>query len=276
MKKIIEAATFIRSKIDKTPSVCVILGSGLHAFGEEVTQEISIPYADIPHFPIATVEGHAGNLLFTVIHNVPTVIMQGRLHYYEGYSMSEITFPIRVLKQLGIQYLFVSNASGGLNPDYKTGDIMIINDHINFFPEHPLRGKNYDTFGVRFPDMSETYNKMLIQKALSIAKTHKIPVHQGVYIGSSGPSLETAAEYRMFRLWGADATGMSTVPEIIVAHHANIQCFGISIITNESKDCADGKITTYTDVQKNAKSSEPLCVLFCSNLLKHYTNDLYK
>ena len=257
MKKITEAAAYIQSKIEKKPLVGIILGSGLHSFGEEIKKVISIPYTEIPHFPISTVEGHAGNLLFTSISGVQTVIMQGRFHYYEGYSMYEVTFPIRVLKLLGIQYLFVTNASGGLNSAYKTGDLMIIKDHINFFPEHPLRGKNNDTFGTRFPDMSETYNKTLIQKARSIASKFNIPIHEGIYIGSSGPSLETPAEYRMFRLWGADATGMSTVPEVITAHHAGIRCFGISVITNESKDCEQGEITTHEIVQKNAELAEP-------------------
>lgn len=257
MDSLENAFSFIQSKISQKPRVGIVLGSGLGALISHVSVELSIPYAEIPGFPISTVEGHSGNLIFGTIHNKPVVVMQGRFHYYEGYNMQEVTFPIKVMKLLEVEFLFVSNASGGLNPAFKTGDLMIIRDHINFFPEHPLRGANDARFGLRFPDMSQTYNLELIQKAKAIAESKHIPVQEGIYIGSSGPSLETPAEYRMFRIWGADVTGMSTVPEVIVAHNAGIKCFGISVVTNESKDCEHGAITTHEDVQLYASLAEP-------------------
>lgn len=257
MQELEQTISYITSKFSQKPIVGIILGSGLGSLVSSCSISLKIPYSDIPNFPVSTVDGHEGNLLFGELSGKPVVIMQGRFHYYEGYSMQQITFPIKVMKLLGIEYLFVSNATGGLNPTYKTGDLMIITDHINFFPEHPLRGKNNDSFGVRFPDMSETYNKDLIVKAQKIAEQNKIPIHTGVYIGSSGPSLETPAEYNMFRIFGADVTGMSTVPEVIVAHHAGIKCFGISVITNESKDAQIGTVTTHEEVQKNAALAEP-------------------
>jgi purine-nucleoside phosphorylase len=260
--------SFIQSKISQKPQVGIILGSGLGSLVKSCIISSKISYSEIPNFPISTVEGHEGNLLFGELSGKQIVIMQGRFHYYEGYSMEQITFPVKVMKQLGIEYLFVSNATGGLNPLYKTGDLMIIKDHINFFPEHPLRGKNNDLFGVRFPDMSETYNKQLIVKAQKIAIDLKISIHTGVYIGSSGPSLETPAEYNMFRVFGADVTGMSTVPEVIVAHHAGIKCFGISVVTNESKDAQLGSITTHDEVQQNAALAEPRMTKIFQNLIK--------
>ncbi|HOS84144.1 MAG TPA: purine-nucleoside phosphorylase [Bacteroidales bacterium] len=252
-----DTLSYIQSCTQLQPRVCIILGSGLGDLVNHLTIELSIPYSKIPHFPVSTVEGHSGNLLFASIYGISVVIMQGRFHYYEGYSMQQITYPIRIMKLLGVTHLFVSNATGGLNPQYRTGDLMILRDHINFFPEHPLRGINDDAFGVRFPDMSQVYSLELITKAQQIAQELQIPIHTGVYIGSSGPSLETPAEYKMFRLWGADVTGMSTVPEVIVAHHCGIVCFGISIITNESADAQNGIVTTHADVQKNASLSQP-------------------
>ncbi len=268
MQTVDESCVYIQSFLKDTPRVGIILGSGLSSLSELIENAVRIPYADIPHFSQSTVEGHPGNLLCGIIANVPVVVMQGRFHYYEGYSMHEVVYPVRVMKKLGIDYLFVSNASGGLNPDYKTGDLMIIKDHINAFPEHPLRGKNIDEFGERFPDMSETYNKELIEKAYTIAQKHAIPVHTGVYIGSGGPSLETPAEYRMFRIWGADVTGMSTVPEVIVAHHAGVKVFGVSVVTNESKDTEQGMITSHEDVQKNAEQSGSRLQTIMQGLIK--------
>ncbi len=256
MKEYINAAEFLKSKIDIEPKFGIVLGSGLGGLVDKIDVLLKIPYNEIPSFPVATVEGHSGNLIFGTIKRVPVVAMQGRFHYYEGYEMDRIVFPIRVMKLLGIQYLFVSNAAGGLNPQYKVGDLMIISDHINFFPVNPLRGKNIDSLGVRFPDMSQVYDKQIIEKALLFTKEKKIPVHVGVYIGSSGPTLETPAEYKMFRIFGADATGMSTVPEVIIAHHMGIKVFGISVITNESADAVNEK-TTHEDVQLQAALAEP-------------------
>jgi len=268
----LETLSYIESKTTCNPKVGIILGSGLGELVSFMQVDTCIPYNTIPHFPISTVEGHSGNLLFGSIHKVPVVVMQGRFHYYEGYSMQQITYPIRIMKLLGVEYLFVSNATGGLNPDFKTGDLMIIKDHINFFPEHPLRGINDDFFGERFPDMSEVYNSVLIEIALEIARELQIKVHTGIYIGSSGPSLETPAEYRMFRLWGADVTGMSTVPEVIVAHHCGIHCFGISVVTNESANSHKGIITTHTNVQKNASQVQPQMTAIFMELLRRIYN----
>ncbi|MDA3883633.1 MAG: purine-nucleoside phosphorylase [Bacteroidales bacterium] len=263
-----ESCAYIQLFIKDTPRVGIILGSGLSSLSDVIDNIVRIPYADIPHFSQSTVEGHPGNLLCGTIAGVSVLVMQGRFHYYEGYSMNEVVYPVRVMKKLGLEYLFVSNACGGLNPNYRTGDLMIITDHINAFPEHPLRGKNIDKFGERFPDMSETYNQELIGKARAIAEKYTIPVHVGVYVGSSGPTLETPAEYRMFRLLGADVTGMSTVPEVIVAHHAGIKVFGMSVVTNESKDAEQGLITSHADVQKNAELSGPRVQKIMCELIK--------
>lgn len=263
-----ETVSYIRTITNASPQVCIILGSGLGELVNHISVNYSISYSEIPHFPVSTVEGHSGNLLFGIIHGVSVVVMQGRFHYYEGYSMQQITYPMRIMKLLGVEYLFVSNAAGGLNPLYRTGDLMIIQDHINFFSEHPLRGVNDDSFGERFPDMSEVYSKVLIAKSQEIAQRFDIRIHTGVYIGSSGPSLETPAEYRMFRMWGADVTGMSTVPEIIVAHHSGITCFGISIVTNESADADKGIVTTHADVQKNAALAQPRMAVIFMELIR--------
>lgn len=253
----LEIADFIKSKTSIIPKIGIILGSGLGSLANSIEESVEIEYSEIPNFPVSTVEGHAGKLIFGYIHRIPVVAMKGRFHYYEGYSMNQVTLPVRVMKFLGIEYLFVSNAAGGLNPNYKTGDLMIIKDHINLFPEHPLRGKNDDTLGPRFPDMSKVYDIDLRQKAIEIGKLFNIKLHEGIYIGSQGPTLETPAEYRMFHLLGADATGMSTVPEIIVARHCDIKCFGISVITNESETPIPDGITTHEEVNTNAAAAEP-------------------
>jgi purine-nucleoside phosphorylase len=211
------------------------------------------------------VEGHSGKLMFGKLGNKDIMTMQGRFHYYEGYDMTEVTFPVRVMRELGIQTLFVSNAAGGMNPEFEIGDLMIITDHINFFPEHPLRGKNIP-YGPRFPDMSEAYNKELIRKANEIATEKGIKVQQGVYIGTQGPTYETPAEYKMFRILGADAVGMSTVPEVIVANHCGIQVFGMSVITDLG---VEGKIVevTHEDVQKAADAAQPLMTTIMRELI---------
>ena len=230
-EKIQETASWLKARMSTSPTTAIILGTGLGQLASEITDSYEFAYKDIPNFPISTVEGHAGKLIFGKLGGKDIMAMEGRFHFYEGYNMKEVTFPIRVMYELGIKTLFVSNASGGMNPSFKIGDLMIIDDHINFFPEHPLRGKNFST-GPRFPDMHETYDHELIALADSIASEKGIEVKHGVYIGVQGPTFETPAEYRMYRGFGADAVGMSTVPEVIVAHHCGIKVFGISIITD--------------------------------------------
>ena len=255
LEKIQETATFLRSRIHTNPKTSIILGTGLGKLAEEITDKYEISYQDIPHFPVSTVEGHSGKLIFGKLGNKDIMAMQGRFHFYEGYSMKEVTFPIRVMRELGIKTLFVSNAAGGMNPDFEIGDLMIITDHINFFPEHPLRGKNIP-YGPRFPDMSEAYYKELIQKADAIAEEMGIKVQHGIYIGTQGPTFETPAEYKMFHILGADAVGMSTVPEVIVANHCGIKVFGVSVITDLG---VEGKIVevSHEEVQKAADEAQP-------------------
>ncbi|KAA5534646.1 purine-nucleoside phosphorylase [Taibaiella lutea] len=230
--KIKETTAFIQSRIQSTPTIGIILGSGLGELANALIVENTIPYSEIPNFPQSTVEGHAGKLLFGKLNGKDVIMMAGRFHYYEGYDMQEVTFPVRVMKALGVQTLMVSNAAGGMNPAFKVGDIMLISDHINQFPEHPLRGKNDERLGTRFPDMSEPYCLNLFTKGLSIAAQLNIPVQQGVYIGLQGPTFETPAEYRWLHTIGGDAVGMSTVPEVIVAIHGGMKVFAASIITD--------------------------------------------
>ena len=255
LERIQETAEFLRNRIHTNPETAIILGTGLGSLVGEITDKYEISYQDIPHFPISTVEGHSGKLIFGKLGNKDIMAMQGRFHFYEGYSMEEVTFPIRVMKDLGIQTLFVSNAAGGMNPNFEIGDLMIITDHINFFPEHPLRGKNIP-YGPRFPDMSEAYNTDLRHKADQIAEEKGIKVQHGIYLGTQGPTFETPAEYKMFHILGADAVGMSTVPEVIVANHCGIKVFGVSVITDLG---VEGKImeVTHEEVQKAADEAQP-------------------
>lgn len=234
LEHIQEATQFLEQQTNRfIPKTGIILGTGLGALVQDIDIEYSIDYETIPHFPLSTVESHKGRLLFGTLAGKKVVCMQGRFHYYEGYSMQQVTFPIRVMKLLGIEQLIVSNAAGGLNDQYQVSDLMVINDHIGLFlPENPLIGTNLATLGDRFPDMSEPYDASLIEKALQIAKAHGIRVHAGVYVSVTGPQLETKAEYRMLRQLGADAVGMSTVPEVIVARHMDLPVFGISVITD--------------------------------------------
>ena len=232
-KKRKEALQYIQKKTDLRPNYMLILGTGLGQLAEEMDIETEISYAEIPHFPVSTVESHAGRLLFGTLGNKQVVAMQGRFHYYEGYTMQQIAFPVRVLKANGADTLFVSNASGGMNPNYQRGDIMLINDHINFLGDNPLIGPNDDELGPRFPDMSDPYTERLLDIAQNAALEEAIPMHQGVYIALSGPMLETRAEYRYLRLLGADVVGMSTVPEVIAAVHMGMEILGISVITDE-------------------------------------------
>lgn len=229
-----ETVEYIKRKTNNfEPEIGIVLGTGLGGLVNEIEVEYNLMYSNIPNFPISTLEFHSGKLIFGKLNGKQVVAMQGRLHYYEGYSMQQITFPIRVLKALGVAHLFVSNAAGSLNPDFKKGDLMVINDHINLQPESPLRGRNDSDMGPRFPDMSQPYNRALIKNALEIAKEHNITCHQGVYIAVTGPNLETKAEYNYLRIIGGDAVGMSTVPEVIVANHMSIPVFAISVLTDE-------------------------------------------
>ena len=255
LEKIQETATYLKDKISTHPETAIILGTGLGSLVHEITDKYEIDYKDIPHFPLSTVEGHSGKLIFGKLGDKDIMAMQGRFHYYEGYSMKEVTFPVRVMHALGIKTLFVSNAAGGMNPDFEIGDLMVITDHINFFPEHPLRGKNIP-YGPRCPDMSEAYNKELINKADIIAAEKGIKLQHGIYIGTQGPTFETPAEYKMFHILGADAVGMSTVPEVIVANHCGINVFGVSVITDLG---VEGKIVevSHEEVQKAADEAQP-------------------
>ena len=234
LERILQATAYIKSRIgDFVPEIGIILGTGLGGLVNEIEVEKQLMYANIPEFPISTLEFHSGKLIFGTLAGKKVVAMQGRLHYYEGYNMQQITLPVRVMKMLGIKTLFVSNASGSLNPAYKKGALMVIEDHINLQPDNPLIGSNDDELGTRFPDMSEPYHRELIEKALSIAALNNIICHKGVYIAVTGPNLETKAEYKYLRIIGGDAVGMSTVPEVIVARHMGLPVFAISVLTDE-------------------------------------------
>ncbi len=256
LAKIQETASFIKERMNTSPETAIILGTGLGSLVNEITDRYELKYEDIPNFPLSTVEGHSGKLIFGKLGDKDIMAMQGRFHYYEGYSMKEVTFPVRVMRELGIKTLFVSNAAGGMSPDFEIGDLMIITDHINTFPEHPLRGKNID-YGPRFPDMSEPYSRQLIAQAKEVAAEKGIRVVEGVYVGVSGPTFETPAEYKYFRVIGGDAVGMSTVPEVIVAKHCGIRVFGMSVITDLG---VEGKIVevTHEEVQAAADKAQPL------------------
>ena len=238
------------------PEIGIVLGTGLGGLVTDIEVEFSLMYSNIPNFPISTLEFHSGKLIFGTLNGKKVIAMQGRLHYYEGYSMQQITFPIRVMKALGIQWLFVSNAAGSLNPAFKKGDLMVINDHINLQPESPLRGRNDANMGPRFPDMSAPYNKRLIEKALEVAKANDITCHQGVYVSVTGPNLETKAEYKYLRIIGGDAVGMSTVPEVIVANHMAIPVFAISVLTDEGFP-EDLQPTSLEEIIESANYAEP-------------------
>lgn len=234
--RIDEAASFIREKLGgRKPFALVVLGSGLGKLADSVENAVVIPYTTIPHFVKSTAVGHKGNLICGELGGKFICAMQGRFHYYEGYQMEQVTFPVRVMKRLGAEYMFVSNAAGGVNFDYKIGDLMIIKDHISLFP-NPLIGKNLDDLGPRFVDMTRPYDLALIKKMEEIAAEKGIILHKGVYLGNTGPTYETPAEYKFYRTVGADAVGMSTIPEVIVARHAGITVFGMSVITNEAHD----------------------------------------
>lgn len=265
LEQVKETTSFILSKTNFQPEVGIILGTGLGGMIREIEIHQTLDYQSIPNFPVSTVEGHNGKLIFGILGGKKVVAMQGRFHFYEGYSIQHVTFPVRVMKFLGIKYLLVSNASGGVNPDFEIGDLMILNDHINLIP-NPLIGPHNKEFGVRFPDMSEPYNHLLIEKAQAIAKKNGIKTQIGCYVSVTGPTLETPKEYQYFRTIGGDAVGMSTVPEVIVARQMGLPCFAISIITDLG---VPGKIVkvTHEDVQNVAQVAEPKMTIIMRELV---------
>lgn len=266
LEKFKESVAYIKSQTSVNPTVGIILGTGLGGLVKEINIIDEIPYENIPNFPVSTVESHSGKLIFGELGGKHVVAMQGRFHYYEGYTLQQVTFPVRVMKLLGIEKLFVSNASGGVNPAFEIGEIMIMNDHINLFPGNPLIGKNIDEMGPRFPDMSDAYDEHMIELAVEIAKENYIRVAIGCYAGMTGPTLETPSEYKYVRIIGADAVGMSTVPEVIVARHMEIPCFAISIITDLG---VPGKIekVSVQDVINVASKQEPKMTIIMKELI---------
>ena len=252
IEKIKETAAYIAAKVQVMPKTAIILGTGLGELVDHITDKTEIPYTEIPNFPVSTVEGHQGKLIFGKLGKKDVMAMQGRFHYYEGYDMKQVTFPVRVMKELGIEHLFVSNAAGGMNPDFAIGDIMIIRDHINLFP-----------------DMSEAYSRRLIAKALEIAEKNHIKVQQGVYVGTQGPTFETPAEYRYFHIIGGDAVGMSTVPEVIVARHAGIEVFAVSVITDLGVEGIVEKCS-HEEVQKAAAEAQPRMSFIMKELVEQF------
>lgn len=267
LEKISETAEYIRAEVGELPAIGVILGTGLGDLVNYIEIKKEIDYHTIPNMPVSTVEGHSGKLIFGNLGGKYIVAMQGRFHYYEGYDMKEVTFPVRVMKALGVETLFVSNASGGMNKEFKVGDVMVITDHINLFPENPLRGKNYEELGTRFPAMTEAYSHALIDMADAIAAEDNIRLMHGVYVGTPGPTFETPAEYEYFRVIGGDAVGMSTVPEVIVANHAGMKVFGVSVITDlGGKDIRE--VPTHEEVQKAAVKAQPVMTHIIQKMLK--------
>lgn len=255
--KITESVEFINQKSNIKPKIAIVLGTGLGRLAEDIQEKEIIPYSDIPNFPISTVQGHGGNLVLGKLENKEVVAMQGRFHYYEGYNLKEVTFPVRVMKKLGAEVIIISNAAGGMNRFFKRGDLMLITDHINLFGDNPLIGPNDKELGLRFPDMSEAYDRKLVELTLKVALKEKIKLHQGIYVGLTGPTLETPAEYRFLIKIGADAVGMSTVPEVIVANHMGMKVLGISCITDLAINGVVVK-TGLEEILKAASNAEPI------------------
>lgn len=267
LQDIYSTTEYIKRRIGEfEPEVGIILGTGLGGLVEEIEIQHKLMYSNIPNFPISTLEFHSGRLIFGMLRGKKIIAMQGRLHHYEGYDMKQITFPVRVMKMLGIKQLFVSNASGALNPEIKTGDLMIIEDHINLQHDNPLRGRNFDDLGPRFPDMSQPYSRELITKGMEIAREHNITCHTGVYVSVAGPNLETRAEYRYLRIIGGDAVGMSTVPEVIVAKHMGLPVFAISVITDEGYHDVLEPVSV-EQIIKVAEEAEPKMTMILKELL---------
>ena len=264
-----ETVSFIKEKTNFTPEYGVILGSGLGSFTDDIQIEFTLPYTEIPNFPVSTVQGHKGALVFGTIGAKKVVAMQGRFHYYEGYDMKQVTFPVRVMKYLGVEKLIVSNASGGVNSNYEVGSIVILKDHINMMPEHPLRGKNDERFGPRFVNMSEPYSTKMISKAKELAQNLNIIVQDGIYLGLQGPTFETLAEYKMVKILGADCVGMSTVPEVIVARHMDMEVFGLSVITDMG-DEENIETVSHDEVLEAAKKAEPKVRILIKELILKY------
>ena len=266
LEKIKETAEFLKAQVAEMPKIAIILGSGLGNLVDHMTDKKVIPYKNIPNFPVSTVAGHSGNFVFGKLGDKSVIAMQGRFHYYEGYDMKTVTFPVRVFKALGVETLYVSNAAGGMNKEFKVGDVMVITDQINLFPENPLRGKNYEELGPRFPAMTEPYSHELIKKADEIANEKGIRIMHGVYVGVTGPTFETPAEYEYFRVIGGDAVGMSTVPEVIVARHMDMKVFGVSVIT----DLGGKEITTvpsHEEVTQAAENAAPVMLTLVKELV---------
>lgn len=269
LEKIKQTADFLRAQVADMPKTAIILGTGLGDLVDHIEEKTFIPYKDIPNFPVSTVEGHSGNLIFGVLGGKRVVAMQGRFHYYEGYDMKQVTFPVRVFQALGVDTLFVSNASGGMNKEFVVGDVMVITDHINLFPENPLRGRNYNELGTRFPAMTNAYDKKLIALADAIAEEKGIRLMHGVYVGVTGPTFETPAEYEYYRIIGGDCVGMSTVPEVIVANHAGMRVFGLSVITDlGGKDVT--QVPTHEEVQQAAGIAQPKCLEIMKELIRRF------
>lgn len=264
-----ETVNYIKEKTNFSPEYGIILGSGLGSFTDDIKLEFTLPYSEIPNFPVVTVEGHKGALVFGTIGDKKVVAMQGRFHFYEGYDMKQVTFPVRVMKFIGVSKLIVSNASGGVNHNYHVGSIVILKDHINMMPEHPLRGKNDERFGPRFVNMSEPFSRKMILKAKELAEKLKITIHDGVYLGLQGPTFETLSEYKMVKTLGADCVGMSTVPEVIVARHMDLETFGISVITDMGNEESIDTIT-HEEVLEAAKEAEPKVRKLIRELILNY------
>jgi purine-nucleoside phosphorylase len=254
LERVVETTESLKARGIINPDAGIILGTGLGELTSRITNRIEVDYKDIPNFPVSTVEGHAGKLIYGDFGHKKVVAMKGRFHYYEGYGNEQVSLPVRVLKYLGIRCLFLSNAAGGVNPAFEIGDIMVITDHINLLP-NPLIGQNDDRIGARFPDMGEAYDRSLVEKAMGIAYKNNIRIHKGIYLSTTGPTFETPAEYKYFRIIGADAVGMSTTPEVIVARHMKVPCFAVSVITDLG---VEGKIeyTTHESVQTEAAKTE--------------------
>lgn len=268
-----EATTYIQEKINETPSIGLILGSGLGVLGDKIENPVTFSYKDIPHFPESTVSGHKGQLVAGTLEGQPVIAMQGRFHYYEGYTMQQVTFPIRVMKELGIGSIIVTNAAGGINKTYKPGDLMLITDHINNMGDNPLLGPNNDELGERFPDMSRVYDKAYVQHAKKSAEKIGLSVQKGVYLGNTGPTYETPAEIKMLRVFGGDAVGMSTVPEVIVAGHAGLRVLGISCISNMAAGILDQPLTHHEVIETTEKVRENF-LQFVKEIIRTLPNQL--
>lgn len=267
MTQLNETASFIKSKINSTANTAIILGSGLGNLSKEIQIDFAIEYHEIPHFPVSTVEGHKGRLILGTLNGKKVWVMEGRFHFYEGYKAEQVVYPIRVLSLLGVQNLLLSNAAGGVNPNYKVGDLMILQDHISLFTINPLIGKNEEALGTRFPDMSEPYSFTFIEKAKAIAKANQIDVHEGVYVGVTGPTFETKAEYKLIKYVGGDVVGMSTVQETIAAVHCGMKVFAMSVVTDLGIR-EDNNVITHEEVLAAAHAAEPKLTIIFSALLK--------